>query len=291
MAVAFIKLLDPARREHPTHRPYAGPAFLRSPPPSALPWPKFFKSSTLKSKSQITGSPHTIPRSPPEIGKQSDAISPQSAHELTTTGVQTTKRYLSPAQTEDRGAARDTRQINPTNNFRGPTPKVDKYGRVQSSGKPLEIWERRAAQKDTTGRCSHYLTDKPSQKHTARRMDQNWRTSVVEDKTAKHAKSNSDDDYRTLVDGDNKSLVDEDEEWPDVDSRALAKQDKLYVFVTNPLKWQDINDLRSSLPATARISVNIEVHVEVCREKSRSTGYDFEERGEGMTGFISTFLL
>ena len=190
MAVAFTKLLDPAYREHPTHRPYAGPAsaFLKSPPPSALPWPRFIKPSTLKSKSQITGSPHTTPTSPLETGKQSRAISPHSTHEIPTTEGETTNKYLSHAQTEDQGAARDTQDIKPTNNFRGPTPKVDKYGRIQSTGSPLEVWERRATQKDTTGKRSHFSTVELPHKHTARRMDQ----------TAIHAKSNCNNDDRTL---------------------------------------------------------------------------------------------
>ena len=101
MAVAFMKMLDPARRAHPTHRPYAGPAsaFLKSPPASALPWPKFIKSSTPESKSLIIDSPYTTPASPLDVGKQSDPISPHSAHEITTTEGETTRRYLSPTQT------------------------------------------------------------------------------------------------------------------------------------------------------------------------------------------------
>ena len=186
MAVAFTKLLDPAYREHPTHRPYAGPAsaFLRSPPPSALPWPKFIKSSTLKTKSRIIGSPHTTPTNPSVTGKQPNAISPYSAHEITTTGGEPTKRYLRHAQTGDQGAARDTQDIKPTNNFRGPTPKVDKYGRIQSLGSPLEVWQRRAAQKDTTSPRSPLLTGELPHNHTARKMARNWRTPVIEDQTA-----------------------------------------------------------------------------------------------------------
>ena len=229
MEVAFTKLLDPVHREYPTHRPYAGPAFLRSPPPSALPWPKFIKSSTLKSKSRVTGSPHTTATNPPETGKQSNTISPYSAHEITITGGETTKQYLSHAQTEDQRAARNTRHIKPTNNFRGPTPKVDKYGRVQSLGSPLELWQRRAAQKDTTSPSTGELPHN----HTARKMAQNWRTPVVEDQTAVHAKpSSDDDDNRTLVNEGTKSLADEDEARPDVDSRALIKHDKVYVYIT-----------------------------------------------------------
>ena len=234
MAVAFTKLLDPTYREHPSPRPYAGPAsaFLKSPPPSALPWPKFIKSSTLKSKSRTTGSPHATPTSPAETGKQSNAISPHSAHEITTTGGETTKNYLGHAQTEDQRAAPDTQQIKPKNNSRGPTPKVDKYGRIQSLGSPLEVWERRAAQKDTAGRRSPILTCELANKHTARRADHDWRTPVVEDQTATQAKPTSDDDDRTIVNAGSKSLADEDEAQPDVDSRALIKHDKLYVYIT-----------------------------------------------------------
>ena len=235
MAVAFTKLLDPAYREYPTHRPYAGPAsaFLRSPPPSALPWPKFIKSSTLKSKSRVTGSPHTTPTSPPETGKQSNAISPYSAHDITITGGETTKKYLSHAHTEDQRAARETQHIKPTNNFRGPTPKVDKYGRIQSLGSPLEVWQRRAAQKDTTSPRSPLLTGELPHNHTARKMARNWRTPVIEDQTAIHAKPSSDDDHnRTIVNEGNKSLADEDEARPNIDSRALVKHDKLYVYIT-----------------------------------------------------------
>ena len=100
MAVAFMKMLDPARRAHPTHRPYAGPAsaFLKSPPASALPWPKFIKSTTPKSESQTIDSPYTTPASSPEVGKQSEAISTHSTHEITTTEGETTRRFLSPTQ-------------------------------------------------------------------------------------------------------------------------------------------------------------------------------------------------
>ncbi len=122
-------------------------------------------------------------------------------------------------------------------------------------------------------------------------MNQNWRTPVVEDQTAIHAKSDSDDDVRTLVDEDNKSLVGEDEERPDVDSRALVKHDKMYVFIANPLKWQDINDLRSSLPATARVALSIEVLVGVCRGKSQSNEDDIGEMGEGVMGFMGAFVI
>ena len=63
-------------------------------------------------------------------------------------------------------------------------------------------------------------------------MDRNWRTPVVEDQTARSAKSDSDDDDKTLVD--------EDEECFNV-----AEHDKLYVFILNPQRRQDANDSRS----------------------------------------------
>ena len=102
MAVAFMKMLDPARRAHPTHRPYAGPAsaFLKSPPASALPWPKFIKSSTPRSESPDIDSPYTTPASPPEIGKKSGAVSPHFTNEITTTEGEKTKGFLSPSQTD-----------------------------------------------------------------------------------------------------------------------------------------------------------------------------------------------
>ena len=87
MAVAFTRMLNPSPRAHPSDRPYAGPAsaFLRSPPASALPWPKFIKSYTPKSEPQTIDSPYTIAASSPEIAKQPTAISPHSAHEIATT--------------------------------------------------------------------------------------------------------------------------------------------------------------------------------------------------------------
>ena len=293
MAVAFTRLLDPAYREHPTHRPYAGPAsaFLKSPPPSALPWPKSIKSSTLESKSRITGSPHTPPTGPFETGKPSNAISPHSAHEITITGGEITKRYLSHAQTEDQRAARDTQHIKPTNNISAPPHKVDKYGRIQSLGRPLEVWERRSAQKDTTSPRSHFSTGELPHKPMARKMDQNWRTPVVEDQTAIHAKPDSDDDDRTLVNEDTKNLVDEDEARPDFDSKALIKHEELYVYITLLRNGKDANGSRSILPATARVAVDIEICVEVCKEKSRLDEDDIGKRGEEAMVFMGTVVI
>ena len=91
-----MKMLDPSLRAPPAHQPYAGPAsaFRNSPPASALPWPKSFKSSTPKSESQIIDSPYTTPTSPSKNGKQTASISPQSTHEITTTKGKTTKNFL-----------------------------------------------------------------------------------------------------------------------------------------------------------------------------------------------------
>ena len=53
------------------------------------------------------------------------------------------------------------------------------------------------------------------------------------------------------------------------------------------------NGLRSILPATARVAVDIESHVvEVCREKSQLDENDIGEGGEGMMDFtIGTFVI
>ncbi|KAK0517163.1 hypothetical protein JMJ35_000318 [Cladonia borealis] len=167
MSIAFARLLDPAYKGDPTHRPYAGPAFLNSPPPSALPWPKFFKPSTLNPKSEVTSSPDTTPTSPPETGKQSTATSPPSTPEITTTEGETTKRNLSHAQTKDQLAAQPPQNPKPTNNVKGPTLRMDKYGRIQCVGKPLDVWERRAAQKATSDQRGHsYSTGELPPKHT-----------------------------------------------------------------------------------------------------------------------------
>ena len=51
------------------------------------------------------------------------------------------------------------------------------------------------------------------------------------------------------------------------------------------------NDLRSILPAPARMAVDIEIHVvEVCREKGRSDE-DIGHKGEGMMEFMGTFVI
>ena len=55
-------------------------------------------------------------------------------------------------------------------------------------------------------------------------MNRNWRTPVVEDQTAGSAKSDSDDDDKTLVDEDEECL-------------NVGEHDKLYVSITNLLKW------------------------------------------------------
>ena len=59
-------------------------------------------------------------------------------------------------------------------------------------------------------------------------MNQNWRSPVVEVETAGSAKSDSDDDDKTLVDED-----------------EIIGHDKLYVFIPNPQRWQETNDSRS----------------------------------------------
>lgn len=52
------------------------------------------------------------------------------------------------------------------------------------------------------------------------------------------------------------------------------------------------NGLRSILPTTARVAVDIEIHVvEVCREKGRSDEDDIGEKGEGMMEFMGTFVI
>ena len=165
MSVAFARLLDPAYKGDPTHRPYAGPAFLNSPPASALPMPKFFKSSKLESESGITDS-HTTPPNSPETEKQSNATSPPSTPETTTPESETPKRDSSPAQTGDQPAAQPPPNPKPTNNVKGLKLKADKYGRIQCVGKPLNVWERRAAQKGTPNQRSYSSTCEPPPKHT-----------------------------------------------------------------------------------------------------------------------------
>lgn len=61
-------------------------------------------------------------------------------------------------------------------------------------------------------------------------MNQNWRSPVVEKAMTVQAKSDNGDD-------DDKTLVDEDEEFLNI-----VQLDKLYVFGTDCLKWQDAND-------------------------------------------------
>lgn len=175
MSVAFAKMLDPSYKGDSTHRPYAGPAFLNSPPPSALPWPKWFKTSTLNPKSGVTGSPDITPTTPPETGKQSNATSTPSTHETTTTEGETTKRDSDPAQTEDQRAAQPTQYPKPTNNPKGLTLRTDKYGTIQCVGKPLDVWERRAAQKNTAGQRSHSSTSELPPKHTSQTHQQRRR--------------------------------------------------------------------------------------------------------------------
>ena len=230
-----MKMIDPSLRAHLTHQPYAGPAsaFRNSPPASALPWPKSFKSSTPKSKSQtIDDSPYTIPASRLEIGKQTAAISPHSKHETTTIKGKTTETSLKPAQTDEQQVAHHTLPPKPTTNSKFATPRVDKYGRIQHSGSPLEKWTRRAAETSTTTTTTSQRSPVPKTelplppKPTARRMTQNWRSPIIETPKAVQAKSDSsnDDDDKTLVDGDEGCL-------------NVVQLDKLYVFVTDFLKW------------------------------------------------------
>lgn len=59
-------------------------------------------------------------------------------------------------------------------------------------------------------------------------MNQNWRSPVVEHHTAK---SDSDDDDKTLVDEDEERL-------------NAVELDKLYVLIPNPLEWENADDSR-----------------------------------------------
>ena len=64
-------------------------------------------------------------------------------------------------------------------------------------------------------------------------MTQNWRSPIVENRTAVQTKSDSgnDDDDKTLVDGDEEIL-------------NIVQLDKLYVFGMKFLSWQDANNCR-----------------------------------------------
>ena len=55
-------------------------------------------------------------------------------------------------------------------------------------------------------------------------MNQNWRAPVEENQTFVQAKSDSDDDDKTLVDEDEECL-------------SIDKHGKLYVFIPNPMEW------------------------------------------------------
>ena len=163
----FVKLIHTIRGEYSSNRPYAGPAFLNSPPPSALPMPRFAGFSLPIPKVKTINPQQLNSISFSETSERNETASSPHEQDVSTHAYEAASKGQNPVQTWDNTAARSMEHARTTERSRSHSPRVDRYGRIQPSGKPLEIWERHARQEKavtghTTPRVEEYGRIQPS---------------------------------------------------------------------------------------------------------------------------------